>query len=135
PFTGDPWSVLRRHRHSAIPALPPDVDPELAALTLSLLARRPEDRPASAARVARALGADVEDTRGLHRAGLAGREAERARLAALIDDGGAIVLVGEAGSGKTRLALEAVAEARARDLPVVAGSCAPADGPLGPFLD
>ena len=66
-----------------------------------------------------------------------GRDAEIARLAALLEEGGTIALVGEAGIGKTRLAREAVALARAAGRRVVEGGTGTAEGdrPLAPLRD
>jgi DNA-binding CsgD family transcriptional regulator len=68
---------------------------------------------------------------------LVGRDAEIARLSALVDAGGALALVGEAGIGKTRLAREASSLARARGRDVVAGGAGSLDAerPLAPLRD
>jgi DNA-binding CsgD family transcriptional regulator len=66
---------------------------------------------------------------------LVGRDQERhllaARVGALADGrGGLVVLVGEPGAGKSRLALAAVDEAVALDLPVLTGRAVPGASPL-----
>ncbi|MDP8929365.1 MAG: AAA family ATPase [Actinomycetota bacterium] len=66
---------------------------------------------------------------------LVGREEERACLggaveAALTGQGSMILLVGEAGMGKSRLACEAVEQARRRDLRVLKGRAVPAAAPI-----
>ena len=66
-----------------------------------------------------------------------GRDAEIARLSALLEDGGTIALVGEAGIGKTRLAREAAAIARAAGRCVVEGGSRTLEGDrsLAPLRD
>jgi DNA-binding CsgD family transcriptional regulator len=64
-----------------------------------------------------------------------GRTAERHRLTAAIEravggEGGVVVLVGEAGVGKTRLARETADTARSADVTVLAGRCVPGDSPV-----
>jgi predicted ATPase len=61
---------------------------------------------------------------------LVGREREQAALETLLDEavagrGGALVLVGEAGSGKNRLASHVVDHARRRGMAVLTGRCRP----------
>jgi hypothetical protein len=63
-----------------------------------------------------------------------GREAERAEIRAALEraasgQGGLILLVGEPGIGKTRLADEACDDARARDFQVVWGRCWEGEAP------
>jgi len=59
PFDGgDPWVTMLRHRDDPpvpLRAVRADIPPELDRLVLSLLAKRPEDRPADAREVLRAL--------------------------------------------------------------------------------
>ena len=66
-----------------------------------------------------------------------GRDAELARLSALLEDGGTLALVGEAGIGKTRLSREAAALARAGGRDVIEGSARTPDSerPLAPLRD
>jgi len=52
PFTGTPLEVTRAHCSQPLPELPPSAPADLAALIGHLTARRPADRPASAAAVA-----------------------------------------------------------------------------------
>lgn len=73
---------------------------------------------------------------------LIGRKAEVASLHALIDqvaqgNGQAVLLSGEAGIGKSRLAAEVKTEAHAHGFLVLQGSCFPADrsSPYAPLLD
>lgn len=90
----------------------------LDALVLRLLAKRPQDRFGYAVDVARALdailGARAEPTRAswyIYRSPLVGRAELMRRLEGAVSDackgrGAFVVLRGESGSGKTRLALE-----------------------------
>jgi serine/threonine-protein kinase len=58
PFTGGSMSVMAQHANTPPPPIPPDapdVSPELERLIMSLLAKRPEDRPAGGLIVAAAL--------------------------------------------------------------------------------
>jgi hypothetical protein len=115
PFAGtDAAGVFAQHLDAA-PVAPsatvPGVPPALDALVLALLAKEPEDRPPSAAAVGEALSASVAD-RGL----LVGRDDVVARLRAAWDDAArgrrrVVVLGGEAGLGKSRLAEELAAYA------------------------
>lgn len=58
PFVGDtPVSLALAHVHQPPPPLPPAVHPELAAVIISMLAKRPQDRPANAGRIAERLRA------------------------------------------------------------------------------
>ena len=63
PFTGPSVSIMSQH-YSAAPDRPqsrnPAVSNELEALILSLLAKRPADRPASGGAVAQALREEAE---------------------------------------------------------------------------
>jgi eukaryotic-like serine/threonine-protein kinase len=52
PFDGEPLAVAIAHLERALPPLPPDVPPGLAALVASLTAKDPRARPSSAAAVA-----------------------------------------------------------------------------------
>ena len=68
---------------------------------------------------------------------LVGREAELAAAERLLDsDGGALHLVGDAGTGKSRLAAEIARRAEVRGIPAHAGRFEAFGGgrPLGPFL-
>lgn len=56
PFTGPTAvDIAIAHVNTAVPALPSDVDPDLSALVMRMLAKDPEKRPRSAASLARAL--------------------------------------------------------------------------------
>jgi serine/threonine protein kinase/predicted ATPase len=147
PFPGpSPAETIRGHVEGAalapselVPGLPPEVD----ELVLRLLAKDPRDRYGHADRVAAALGALGADewppaglppTRTfLYRPGFQGRreilgELERAlgRLESGI--GGLVLVGGESGAGKTRLAMELARMAKRRGLRVLSGECTPEDG-------
>src|SRR5439155_1368159 len=58
PFAGsNGLALLHAHRTQPAPPLGAEVPPDLAAVVLRLLAKRPADRPASAAEVDRELAA------------------------------------------------------------------------------
>ena len=66
PFTGPSVSIMSQH-YSAVPDRPrarnPIIAPELETLILSLLAKRPTDRPASGSVVSQALRQEAERSR------------------------------------------------------------------------
>ena len=122
PFrAGSALAILRGHLEEE--PVPPSslhraISAPMEALVLRLLAKDPGLRPASADRLleilARVSGGRLEIATPEHRrrrvlgAGLAGRTAELAQLAARLDDvvqgaGRVVFLVGEAGVGKSRL--------------------------------
>ena len=145
PFTGDdPLTVVTQHLHA--PVVPPrtirpDLPPALEHLILALLAKQPEDRPADALEVDKALGgiqlgsaagevaaADEVRIGLLARGRLIGRRNELDRLRRLWSEAlaGECVLAlisGEPGVGKTRLARELIATARLAGATVLRGGC------------
>ncbi len=148
PFPGDdPVSIISGHL-SAEP-VPPSrhnerIGGELDGLILTLLAKSPDERPASAREVkARLEGIDPSVTAGgagaadnpldALAAGLfVGRDAEFEELRtvgerALAGRGGAGMIEGEPGIGKTRLAEELITYARVRGALVLASACHEAD--------
>jgi serine/threonine protein kinase/predicted ATPase len=158
PFQGRTGAeVIRAHLRTGPP--PPSelvegVPPQLDALVLALLAKRPQDRLGHATDLAAALvelGAEAEPVDPgprpkayLYRPGFFGRDAALGelcrRLEALASGAGAVVLVGgESGVGKTRLILEMAREAERREMPVLTGQCQPLSSeesgaePLGPL--
>ncbi|HMK07934.1 MAG TPA: protein kinase, partial [Anaerolineales bacterium] len=159
PFTADdPLAVITQHLHA--PVVPPrtirpDLPPALDRLIVSLLAKQPEDRPADALAVDRALAeiqqgaGSVEAASGqevridqLARGRLIGRRSELDRLRQLWSQalGGESVLVlisGEPGVGKTRLARELMATARLGGATVLSGGCYEfeATTPYLPFVE
>lgn len=142
PFEGGQVQLLWQHGW-VVPPPPsqraPGVPAELDALVLRLLAKRPQDRLGHADDVAAALGWDGSPELPrprpyLYRPRLAGRAAALAELRRPLDRlgagaGGLVLLAGEAGAGKTRLAAELAREARRSSVAVLAGDCAPAGAP------
>ncbi len=128
PFVAStPWEVLRAHV-STSPTQPRQLNPELPAsldkLILSLLAKSPADRPATALEIRRSLaplsGLDVGGSAGLTRSlapALAGRDREIALFNDLLREletsrGNTLLLTGNSGSGRSRLLEEFRLQAR-----------------------
>jgi serine/threonine protein kinase/predicted ATPase len=139
PFLGKSFAKVVA-QHLDVPPEPPSrlvqgVPPQLDALVLRLLAKEPRARPGHADDVALALArlGAVEDLDPgprprvyLYRPGFVGRtdklrslEQEVQRM--LRGQGGLVLVGGESGAGKTRLALELARKARARGVEVLAG--------------
>jgi tetratricopeptide (TPR) repeat protein/predicted Ser/Thr protein kinase len=159
PFTADdPVAVISKHLQGAVVPprqVEPDLPPAFEAIILKLLARRPEDRYATAGDVQRAL-ADVSqeemapetDTAphdsGLDRPGrghLVGRERELAQLTAswrraVAGESHVVLIGGDAGMGKTRLVREFVEIVSSSGATVLLGECYAEGGlPFSPFAD
>jgi class 3 adenylate cyclase len=153
PFLGDdPVAVIGQHLQAA--AVAPShhnsaVPAELDELILRLLAKAPEERPASAGAVRSALAACVRVAAAPADAAapgtsptaldalaggvFVGREREtqtlRATLAeALAGRGRLLTLVGEPGIGKTRMTEELATYARLRGAEVLVGRCYEGEG-------
>ena len=141
PFVGDdPTAIISQHLNTA-PVRPSlrsaHRPPALDALILNLLAKAPNDRPASAPEVLATLeGVDPEASSAsdsqlnplerLARGVFVGREQELERLRepadeAFADRGSVVMLVGEPGIGKTRTAQELETYARMRGAQVLWG--------------
>jgi tetratricopeptide (TPR) repeat protein len=145
PFVGTmAIQVLYQHFNTAPrppSELAPGVPPELDALILSLLAKRPQDRLGHADDVAAALdrlgaedglaSASPKPRAYLYRPGFTGREEPflmlTERLSGVEQNGtGSLVLIGgESGVGKTRLAMELIRAATPRRNRVLSGECLP----------
>ena len=155
PFTADdPLAIVSQHLHA--PVVPPStynerIPPLLEALILSLMAKQPDDRPASAAEVmatlAQVAGAQpkAEPARPLPlldrvvRGRLVGRAEELSEARTLwqeVASGEARVLLisGEPGVGKTRLARELQSQVAVTGGIILAGECyAEGSAPFGPM--
>jgi len=143
PFLADdPLAVIAQHLHA--PIVPPrahreTIPPALDALVVGLLSKRPEDRPASAGDVLRALDALEAGLPEAHavklpllewiaRGRLVGRGDELSLLRehwAFAQAGHAhlVLISGEPGVGKTRLAEELVVITRMQGAWVLKGGC------------
>ncbi len=164
PFLGDDTlGIISQHVNTPPLALSwhnPEVAPGLDALVLRLLAKAPEDRPASVSEVLAALttiaAAPLEPaapadsgpapTRPggpvLLRTRFVGRDKELAQVkagleAALSGRGSLVMVVGEPGIGKTRLSEELSVYARLRGAQVMFGQCYESEGapPYIPFVE
>jgi class 3 adenylate cyclase len=160
PFLGDEAvAVISQHIGTA-PVRPAwhnqDVSPMLEALVLSLLAKDPEARPATAAEVVEQLAAasvapaastasiEARQANPLDRlAGgvFVGREREMDELRGGLDDalsgqGNLLLIVGEPGIGKTRMTEELTTWARLRGAQVLVGRCYEGEGapPYWPWV-
>ena len=116
------------------------VPAELDALTLRLLARNPVDRFGYASDLANVLAPHARPRLGsvaavsepyLYRAPVVGRDETIDRLSRAVRDaeasrGSFVALIGESGSGKTRIALEVLEIANSRDTGAIAASGAQA---------
>jgi tetratricopeptide (TPR) repeat protein len=155
PFLADdPLAVITQHLHA--PPVPPRardeaIPPALDALILRLLSKDPQDRPATAAEVQRALETpDILDREAIparelsvleriERGRLVGRERELAQMRALwqkavAGEGQALLISGEPGIGKTRLVRELVTQVRVAGGRVLEGECYQEGiGPYAPF--
>ncbi|HKP84029.1 MAG TPA: AAA family ATPase, partial [Pyrinomonadaceae bacterium] len=147
PFTGDDQlTIISQHVHAHV--VPPrmlrsDIPHALEAIIMRLLAKNPEQRFSSAAETRAALlnslntedGSSTADSApavaildALSRGRLVGRNAELAEARELWQRaregrGHAVVLSGEPGAGKTRLARELTIQAAVDGAVVVTGGC------------
>ena len=141
PFAGDdPTAIISQHINTT-PVAPSwhteHCPPDLEEIILGLLAKNPDDRPASASDVAAALSKiDPEQKSATHsdsnvldrlaRGVFVGREQELDRLrkaadASFAGHGELVMLVGEPGIGKTRTTREVETYARMRGAAVLWG--------------
>jgi len=161
PFVGDDTvAVISQHintRPVAPSLLAPGVPPPLESLVLELLAKDPTMRPAGASQVRQRLEQMEEllTTEGAAAPGapavnpldrlssgvFVGREREVERGRALVDEAFSgrprvMLLVGEPGIGKTRIAEELTTYARMRGAQVYWGRCHEGDGapPFWPWV-
>jgi class 3 adenylate cyclase len=163
PFSGhDPVAVVSQHLNTP-PVAPsfhnPSLPPALNDLILKLLAKNPEDRPSSADEVLavlESLSEQVERGEVVAPAEPAaatpigrvawgtfvGREREMEQLKGRLADafsglGSVVMVVGEAGIGKTRLLQEFATYARLRGAQVLWGAAYEGEArlPYGPFAE
>jgi class 3 adenylate cyclase len=161
PFLGDDSVSIIGQHINARPIAPswhnPAVGPDVEELVLSLLEKDPDRRPASAAAVRErleqirkapeppALATRAQPRRSPGRLDwgrFIGREGELERLQTELSDalggrGSLVMLVGEPGIGKTRLADELAVHARIRGVPVLRGHCHETEAglPYLPFVE
>ena len=152
PFVGDQFVAIISQHINSPPVAPswhnPEVPQALETLILRLLAKTPEERPESAAEVAKALAAIGssaptvaeravhQDAKSLSRlAGgvFIGREQETKKLRVALNEtlsgkGHLFMLVGEPGSGKTRMTEQLATYARLCNAQVLTGSCYEGEG-------
>jgi predicted ATPase len=152
PFLGDQFVAIISQHINSPPVAPswhnPEVPQALETLILRLLAKTPDERPASAAEVAKALAAVgssapalaeravQQDAKSLSRlaAGVfIGREQETKQLHVALNEtlagkGHLFMLVGEPGSGKTRMTEQLATYARLCNAQVLTGSCYEGEG-------
>ncbi|MFC1852695.1 tetratricopeptide repeat protein [candidate division CSSED10-310 bacterium] len=151
PFQGETvTTILNGHLYSTPTKLSELSDLgflELDELFSRLLAKNPADRFGYAQDVASALAdlgagnglveSEVTASPYLYRSGFTGRKNQMQTLVQCLDrleleQGGLILLAGESGVGKTRLAMEVARTAVQRQMLVLTGECQPAGGnPLG----
>ncbi|TNE86982.1 MAG: hypothetical protein EP330_20450 [Deltaproteobacteria bacterium] len=136
---------LDKHLHKE-PVPPSQVDPlvpqHLDEICMRLLKKDPAERYASAHHLLHVLGdvAGSEVLEGWWPPRTVGRTREKAVLRDALDrlvhngSGGAVMLTGGAGSGKSRLLAAAATYARRHGLTVARGHCRPQDRPFGAFV-
>jgi tetratricopeptide (TPR) repeat protein len=154
-FEGPVMAVLSQKMYSKptpVSELAPSVPKGLESFILRLLAKSPDERPASAeqaraeldrASAGGAAPATAHDPlRALFHAAFVGRDGELATLKAAFERAqqgrpALTLLAGEPGIGKTRLCQELALHARLRGARVLIGRCSEADGapPYLPFAD
>ena len=162
PFVGADAVAIISQQLNSIPMAPfwhnPDVPRELGTLVMELLAKTPDERPGTAHDVRRRLleiaaappgppqppaGDPGRRSARLDRqARLVGRSAELASLKAAVESsvrgrGSLVLVVGEAGMGKSRLVEEATVYARLRGAEVLVGHCYETEAarPYLPFVE
>lgn len=148
PFSADdPVAVISQHLYS--PVVPPrahrsEIPPALDHLIVQLMSKQPDERPSTATEVCQVLESLRQSQRSsqilgtpdseiplldrIVRGRLIGREAQMSQLTALwrqvaSGQGHVLLITGEAGIGKTRLARELIAQVLISGGKVLAGAC------------
>ncbi len=146
PFSAHTVHGFMEKHLNAAPRPPREIDPlvpeNLEAICLRLLAKKPEDRYASATHLLHVLGGSADDEdfdREKWPPRAIGRTPLKARLREALDalaggkGGGALLLHGPLGQGKTRLLDLVATYAARRGVRVAIGRCQPNDRPFGAF--
>ncbi len=146
PFLGEPLATISQHLHAPVVpprVLRPDLPRAIETVILRLLAKDPAQRYATAAETSSALRAafagtveELEEDGGgtvalldaLSRGRLVARDSELAEARELwrraqAGRGHCLLLSGEPGSGKTRLAREVIVQATLDGAVVLSGAC------------
>ncbi len=124
--------ALRYSTHTPLSELRPETPLRLLDLISRLMARDPVDRPGSAF-IARALLTTSNNQRELRPPPLLGRSAAKGGVQGVLDGGGTLMLVGEIGSGTSRLASHALKQARMDGMESIALRCRAGAHPLSPL--
>ncbi|HEV7960967.1 MAG TPA: diguanylate cyclase [Actinoplanes sp.] len=143
PFvTDDTAELLRMHAVAPAPPLSehrPDTPGKLSAIVGRLLAKDPDDRYESASLLAADLraigGAGPADADADQPAALVGRDRQWETLRAAWERtragrGGTALIIGGAGSGKTRMAYDFATHVRRAGVPVLRAQCSAGAAPL-----
>jgi hypothetical protein len=155
PFSADePLAVITQHLYAPVPppkARNPQIGPVLDGLIVQLLGKSPEERPASATEVLRRLELVSNDSLAapaldepfllerITRGRIVGRGKELAEIRllwekAVAGEGQLLLVSGEPGIGKTRLAREAITLAEVSGGRALVGECYPeGSAPYAPF--
>lgn len=137
PFhAADAAGYLRAHREGRAPPLHerrPEAPSRLVDGVLRLMSRDPAARPQSAAVALAMLTGTGGTRRTLNRLGLVGRGAALGAVYAILDGGGVVAVLGEAGSGTGRIAAEALHQARLLGYETIAVRCSARAPPLEPL--
>lgn len=124
--------ALRHSTHIPLTERRPSTPIRMLDLVSRLMARDPADRPGSAF-IARALLTTRENRRELRPPPLLGRAAAKGGVQGVLDGGGMVFLIGEIGSGTSRMAAYTLRQARMEGMESVALRCRSGAHPLSPL--
>ncbi|MFT5680713.1 MAG: tetratricopeptide (TPR) repeat protein, partial [Myxococcota bacterium] len=124
--------ALRHSIHTPLKEHRAEIPLRLLDLVSRLMARDPADRPGSAF-IARALLTTSDNRRELRPPPLLGRSSAKGGVQGVIDGGGILLLLGEIGSGTSRLASHALRQARLEGMESIALRCRAGAHPLSPL--